>query len=175
MKFVRFFAPLVAADIDERAEEGGTLCWVYKPVRDMEEAYSWAKGTLTVHMDAPSDEDFILTMSERLLPYEPLPSHKQYLGVHLLLRASGEHSVYTHGTHAILDARPNFQAFRHFFQALSGELDCTPLTDLLWGAEVKNLPVDIVTIMGGVKTTGQEDSGLQLPDGLVMAKVRHIS
>lgn len=141
-------------------------------MEDLVDAYAWAKATVTVHNDAPSDEDFILAMSERRLPYEPSPARKQYFSVHLLLRNSGEHSVFTHGTHAILDARPNLRVLRHFFRALSGEFDQVPLAKLSWGAEVVNLPADIVTIMGGMKGETPGGYGLEVPKELRAETVR---
>ena len=121
--------------------------WVYTPVGSYTAARDWAKGTLTIIDDAPDDEEYIQTLHQVRLPYEPLPEHKQHFGCHLLLRPSGTHTFFTHGIHSILDGRPNLVLLRRIFEMVANpEIACE--WSLAPGSDVSNLPLDAVHAIG---------------------------
>lgn len=166
------FAPLVAADIKELPEFDGALSWDYHTPKDAAEAEQWAENTLIVHDPAPEDEDFLVSIAKTRLPYEPLPDRKQYFGCHLLLRPNGRHSFYTHATHTIYDAQPNLYSLRKVFFTAADILAGTPVADPTWGTELAQLPLDLVTALGGLSLAPGQDHGLDLPAELSPDTVR---
>ncbi|EKM52849.1 uncharacterized protein PHACADRAFT_186898 [Phanerochaete carnosa HHB-10118-sp] len=162
---LRFFTPLIAADVQPRPEFPDKLFWVYKPMKSKEDALAWAKATLTVHETTATDQQIINTITGTRLPYHVL-EHDQIFGCHLVLRPSGENALFMHGTHALLDARPCLNAFRRLFQAIVHRDEEPSLDELTYGAEVSSLPVDIVQHVGPDLLEAAKTSGFQLSEQL---------
>jgi hypothetical protein len=140
---------------------------VYTLVKSHSEVREWAQGTLNVHANPPTDEEFISELNHKRLPYEPVPSMKQHFGCHLLLRPGGTHSFFTHGTHGILDARPNLRVLSMLFEAAAGGQVEPPAL----GTDVRNLPVDLINLLGKDKFEKAKSYGWDVPRELKTTKV----
>ncbi|EKM50904.1 uncharacterized protein PHACADRAFT_262788 [Phanerochaete carnosa HHB-10118-sp] len=163
---LRFFTPLIAADIQPRAEFPDKLFWVYRPMKSKEDALAWAKATLTVHETTATDQQMINTILDIKLPYHVQDGHDQIFGCHLVLRPNGEHALFMHGTHALLDARPCLNAFRRLFQVIVHRDKEPSLDELVYGVEVSSLPVDLVHNVGLDRLEAAKASGVRLPEQL---------
>lgn len=158
---------MLASGISTPTELAGEPCWTYKPLASYEEAYRWARATLHVHDPAPSNDDFLTQVNQTLLPYEPLPGHKQYIACHLLLRPDGTHTVYLHGSHAVLEGQTVMWSFRRMLESLP-RLNAPSADAYVWGAEVANLPVDV---LHAVRVAPGDTKEFDVPEPLRMSEV----
>jgi hypothetical protein len=172
-----YFAPIIAADIVTRPAPPYCYDWNYTPIQDYSEAHKWAERTLTIHENAPEDEDCIQMLQKIRLPYEPVGFTKQYFGCHLFLRQNGRHSFFTHGIHSILDGRPNLVLLHrifHIFAGSSAELSAAHPTK---GTDVANLPPNVVHVLGEERFEEARRMGIELPkevkDNKVCSIVAH--
>ncbi|KAH9846557.1 hypothetical protein C2E23DRAFT_852206 [Lenzites betulinus] len=163
---LRYLAPIVAADIQWRDEHPNLLCWVYTPVKDQDAALEWARRTLVVRESTVSDEDFISEIKLANLPYEAYGGLKQYFGCYLVLRPDGNHSFFTQGAHAILDARANLHILRHILQGAVGSSPAGKSEDVSWGTEVSNLTLDMVHILGEERFAEAKRIGFEIPGSM---------
>lgn len=161
--FLRFSSPLLAASIDRHGPDPTiplARSWSYKPIYTFEDASKWAEASLTVHRTTLSDDDFILSMNQIRLPYTNRDEliNKQHFGCHLVLRASGVHSIFFHTAHCLADASTTYNALYRIFDFISNDAHPS-LHSLDWGQEWRNLPVGPITATGGAKD-GRE-SGIE--------------
>ncbi|KZV85694.1 hypothetical protein EXIGLDRAFT_653817 [Exidia glandulosa HHB12029] len=141
---LRYHSPLIAARLVS-ADSSQIRWWSYSVASDLSKANEWCLRALKVHHDGPSVEDFVATMSRARLPYRE-GTDELFFACHLLLRESGPHSLFFHGTHAIMDAAPTLDAFA---QMLSWISDPPDGSELSWGHEWVNLPEGPITATGG--------------------------
>lgn len=135
-------------------------------MKSKDDALAWAKATLIVHETSSTDEQMINTITDIRLPYHIADGHDQVFACHLILRPNGEHALFMHGTHAILDARPNMHALRLLFHAVVHRDGEPPLDKLSYGDEVASLPVDIIQLLGENRLDAAKASGIRLPEQL---------
>ncbi|KAG2118300.1 hypothetical protein DEU56DRAFT_984772 [Suillus clintonianus] len=153
--FLRFYSPLLAASIEKHDPNPAipmARSWSYKPVCTLEDAKTWAEASLTVHRASISDDDFVLSMNQIRLPYTDRGEliDKQHFGCHLVLRASGVHSIFFHTAHCLADGFTSYNALYRIFDLISTDAH-TSIDTLDWGQEWRNLPVGPITATGGPK------------------------
>ncbi|KAG0695030.1 hypothetical protein DFH29DRAFT_814617 [Suillus ampliporus] len=91
-------------------------------------------------------------MNQVRLPYTNRDGvlNKQHFGCHLLLRASGVHSIFFHTAHCLADGFATYNAFYRIFDFISNDAHPS-INSLGWGQEWRNLPVGPITATGGLK------------------------
>ncbi|EKM52332.1 uncharacterized protein PHACADRAFT_198396 [Phanerochaete carnosa HHB-10118-sp] len=163
---VRFSAPLIAASIEPLAGSPDNFQWVYAPMKSKDDALAWARATLIVHETTSTDEQVINSITDIRLPYHIGDRREQVFACHLILRPNGEHALFMHGSHAVLDARPTMHTLRHLFHVIVHHDDEPCLDQLPYGGEVASLPVDIIQLLGKDLLEAAKTSGIRLPEQL---------
>jgi len=93
-------------------------------------------------------EGIIAELNATTLPYKHRNGHLQYFGAYLFLGDDNTHCIFFHGTHSLLDAKPNLKAFE-LLRKWVIEPSLPPLEKLEWGTEWERLPAGPVTSTGG--------------------------
>ncbi|KAF7346244.1 hypothetical protein MSAN_01851400 [Mycena sanguinolenta] len=161
---LRFVCPIIAASIDT-VHDSVLRSFVYEPASDSERVLAWATESVIIreHVDV---ETFISTINQTRLPYTLSNGALQILRCFLLLSPNGdmsEHSIFFHGSHTIMDARPTFKAFSLLLEFMSKPSTSADIKNLAWGTEWKNLPAGPVTSTGGPRP-GWNARGVELLD-----------
>ncbi|KZT22262.1 hypothetical protein NEOLEDRAFT_1171426 [Neolentinus lepideus HHB14362 ss-1] len=157
---LRFTAPLVAASIQDHHDEPGKRVWIYRSPSSEEDVQQWTQDTLVVHNTECSDEDFIASTNQTRLPFEDGRFTKLFQ-CHLLIRESGVHSLFLHGSHALLDPNGTIAIFREIFDYMSRRPSTTPLA---WGEEWRALPAGPITSAGGIQSGADVEVPLLLKE-----------
>ncbi|KZT66960.1 hypothetical protein DAEQUDRAFT_674132 [Daedalea quercina L-15889] len=146
-----FACPIIAATLELGIHDPRLRSWLYTPAKGAKEVREWAQEVVVV-LDEPMEPDaFVGQTVERRLPYVLSNGREQLIRVYLFERvgdAEGAYSLFLHGPHCIMDARPTLDLFWFMFHSMS-ESNPAPLESFEWGSEWKNLPVGPVVATGG--------------------------
>lgn len=151
MGHLRFVTPLIAASIEDDYHDSEKRAWVYRPPSGIQEIEAWIQQTLLVYETETSDEEFIAAINQKRMPIKDGHFTKVF-ECHLLLRKSGIHSLFIHGSHALLDPQATLAVFREVFDYISHPTSSpSAIADLPWGEEWRNLPAGPITSAGGIR------------------------
>lgn len=95
-------------------------------------------------------DDFMAPINLRRLPYVLSDGTKQFVHCFLVQSPAAQDifSIFLHGPHSIMNARPTINAFSLLMTHMS--VSAPPLLTILeWGTEWRNLPAGPVTATGG--------------------------
>ncbi|EJF61519.1 hypothetical protein DICSQDRAFT_60260, partial [Dichomitus squalens LYAD-421 SS1] len=145
-----FVCPIMAATPRFGIHHPKLRSWIYTPLANHDEAYSWAEETVVMLDEVIDPSSFIQRINITRLPYILSDGTAQHLRVYVFRPSSlvNVFAIFFHGPHAMLDAKPNMQAFSTLLEFMSSPQDIA-LADLPWGTEHKNLPTGPVTVTGG--------------------------
>lgn len=145
-----FISPLLACTIEKDAVDSAVNHWVYTPASDSQEVEQWAANSFKLIDDAVTPDEFVSQMVATRLPYVHPDGTKQYWKIYLLPNTpGGRMAIFTHGTHAIFDARPNLNMLRIILEEIVLQDRDHHVGQLPWGEEWKNLAPGPVTATGG--------------------------
>lgn len=148
--YLRFISPLLACTIEKDAVDSAVNHWVYTPASDSQEVEQWAANSFKLIDDAVTPDEFVSQMVATRLPYVHPDGTKQYWKIYLLPNTpGGRMAIFTHGTHAIFDARPNLNMLRIILEEIVLQDRDHHVGQLPWGEEWKNLAPGPVTATGG--------------------------
>lgn len=147
---LRFECPIIAAPLVEGVHDPDLRSWVYVPAATAEEVIQWARESVVVHPEPMDSDDFMALVNLRRLPYVLYDGTKQFVRCFLVRSPAAQdiYSIFLHGPHSIMDARPTINAFSLLLTHMSVSAP-PPLTILEWGTEWRNLPAGPVTATGG--------------------------
>ena len=156
----RFMAPILACNIISDPEDLFLRSWIYTTPKDAGDVHHWVRETFSVRKGPFTTNDFILEMNKKQTPYTHLDGHSQIAHFYLLLGSDGNHGLFMHGPHTIMDARPTLRALDYMLEVIA-DPPADRLEDLNWGEEWTRLPVGPVAATGGPREDWDVE-GLQL-------------
>ena len=146
----RHECPLVGATIKKGVHDPELGSWVYKPLKNVEEACEWADETVHYRPSSVDPPSFLQSIVSNKLPYILADGSEQYLRVFAMRpdNTLNTFCIILHASHSIIDAKPGLNAISLLLEWMS-----TPklgsLADLPWGTEHRNLPPGPITATGG--------------------------